>query len=337
MSVNVFLFLKIIKKMNLNENIYFINENICIFVEKYCKMDNKTYNDFTLSKVKELFLKDDIINLGDDFILARQNNNIDLQLLKYPSRINGFIAAYCKQGRFRCKINLTEYEVHDGMLVLNIPDNIIQMTPVSDGLVEMTILAVSPQFMTTWRSDLNKIFIDAITVLKNPIIEMFPEEVELASGYFALIDKIVNSDTSYKMESIGYLLTSVFYLIGGFVKRRISDGSVDKSSNTRHKKMFESFLELVENYHITERKVGFYADKLCITPKYLSKIIKNVSGMSASDIIDNYVILEAQHLLRHTDLTAKEIADKLNFANQSFFHKYFKSHTGQTPNEYRGK
>jgi len=312
---------------------------MCIFVEKFLKMENKVYNDFTLSKVKELFLKDDIINLGDDFILARQNNNIDLQLLKYPSRIDGFVAAYCKRGRFRCKINLKEYEVHDGMLVLSIPDNIIQMTPVSDAdeFVELTILAVSPRFMATWRFDLNKIFIDAITVLQNPIIEMLPEEVELASDYFALIDKIIGSDTSYKMESIGYLLTSVFYLIGGFMKKRISDIPRPKTTNSRQQKMFDSFLELVEKHHTTERKVGFYADKLCITPKYLSIVIKNISGMSAPEIINKYVILEAQHLLHHTDLSIKQIADELNFANQSFFHKYFKAHTGTTPNEYREK
>ena len=83
--------------------------------------------------------------------------------------------------------------------------------------------------------------------------------------------------------------------------------------------------------------MGFYADKLCISSKYLSQIIKNVSGFSAPDIIDKYVILEAQHLLRHTDLSVKEIADQLNFPNQSFFYKYFKSHTGCTPNSYRQK
>lgn len=300
-------------------------------------MENVVYNDFTLSRVKELFLKDDIINLGDDFILARQNNNIDLQLLKYPSRINGFIAAYCKKGRFRCMINLKEYEIHDGMLVISIPDSIIQMTPVSpkEEIIELTVLAVSPQFMNTWRSDLNKIFIEAISVLKNPILDMLPEEVDLASNYFALIDKIIGSDTSYKMESIGYILTSIFYLIGGFVKKRVAE--TDSVVTSRHKKMFDMFLELVEKHHDKERMVSFYADKLCITPKYLSKIIKSVSGMSAPDIINRYVILEAQHLLRHTDKSIKQIADDLNFANQSFFQKYFKVHTGMTPNEYREK
>ena len=111
----------------------------------------------------------------------------------------------------------------------------------------------------------------------------------------------------------------------------------DKPTSTRHKKVFEMFIELVEKYHNKERSVGFYADKLCISPKYLSQIIKNVSGFSAPDIIDKYVILEAQHLLRHTDLSVKEIADQLNFPNQSFFYKYFKSHTGCTPNFYRQK
>ena len=72
-------------------------------------MENKSYNKFTLSKVKELFLKDDIISIGDDFILARQTNDIDLELLKFPSRIDGFVAAYCKRGHFKCTINLTEY------------------------------------------------------------------------------------------------------------------------------------------------------------------------------------------------------------------------------------
>lgn len=175
----------------------------------------------------------------------------------------------------------------------------------------MTILAVSPQLMTTWRSDLNRIFIDAITVLRNPIIELLPEEVDLASSCFALADKIVGGKPTYKMDGIGYLMTSFFYLVGGFIKKRLSDGTKDGMVNTRHGTMFNSFLELVEKHHTTERMVSFYADK--------------------------HVVLEAQHLLRHTDLTVKEIAGKLNFTNQSFFHKYFKSHTGMTPDEYRMK
>ena len=302
-------------------------------------MDSKTYNKFTLSKVKELFLKDDIVSIGDDFILARQTNNVDLELLKFPSRIDGFVAAYCRRGHFKCTINLTEYEIHDGMLAVNIPNNIIQLEPVDnkDEVVELTILAVSPQYMMTLTSDLGKIFVDAISMLQSPIMEMAPEEVDLSMQYFHLLDNVINTDSEYRNDSVSYLLTSIFYLIGGMLMKRLhaEEENEEKSTSTRHKRVFETFIELVEKYHNKERSVGFYADKLCISSKYLSQIIKKVSGFSAPDIIDKYVILEAQHLLRHSDLSVKEIADQLNFPNHSFFFKYFKSHTGCTPNEYR--
>ena len=304
-------------------------------------MDNKAFNKFTLSKVQELFLKDDIVSIGDDFIFARQNNKVDWELLKFPSRIEGFVAAYCRKGHFKCTINLTEYDIHDGMLVVNIPNNIIQLEPVDrDGeLVELTIVAVSPQYMTTLTSDLGKIFVDAINMLKSPIMKMGPEEVELATQYFKLIDNVIYTNSEYRNTSISYLLTSVFYLIGGMLKQRL-DAEADNDENvpsTRHKRVFENFVELVEKHHNKERSVSFYADKLCITPKYLSQIVKTVSGFSAPELISKYVILEAQHLLRHTDLSVKEIADQLNFPNQSFFYKYFKTHTGYTPNSYRQK
>ena len=317
---------------------YNILELLCIFVENFFKMDKRKYNKFTLSKVKELFLKDEIVNIGDDFILARQRNNVDLGLLKYPSRIDGFVAAYCRQGHFKCTINLTEYEIHDGMLAVNTPNNIIQIEPIDPNeLVELTILAVSPKYMSTFSADLNKIFIDALTVLKSPAMEMLPEEMDIAIQYSHLIDNVVKTDSPYKNDSVGYLLTSIFYLIGGFIMKRLhaEEENDEVQASNRHKKLYELFIEQVEKYHTKERSVSFYADKLCITPKYLSKIIKKVSGLSAPDVITKYVILEAQHLLRHTDMSIKEISDQLNFPNQSFFYKYFKSHTGFTPNEYR--
>lgn len=302
-------------------------------------MDNKSYNKFTLSKVRELFLKDDIISIGDDFILARQTNNVDLGLLKFPSRIEGYVAAYCRRGHLKCIINLNEYEIHDGMLAINTPNNIIQLETVDPNkeIVELTILAVSPQYMNKLSSDLDKIFVDAINMLKSPIMEMAPEEVELSMQYFKLIDNVINTDSEYRDDSISYLLTSIFYLIGGMLMKRLHavEENNERPTSTRQKRMFEMFIELVEKHHSKERSMGFYADKLCISSKYLSQIIKNVSGFSAPDIINKYVILEAQHLLRHTDMSVKEIADQLNFPNQSFFYKYFKSHTGCTPNSYR--
>ena len=191
--------------------------------------------------------------------------------------------------------------------------------------------------MNTLSSDLDKIFVNAINMLKSPIMEMQPEEVELSMQYFQLIDNVINTDSEYRNDSIGYLLTSVFYLIGGMLMKRLhaAEENDETAPSTRQKKLFESFIELVEKHHDKERSLKFYADKLCISPKYLSQIVKSVSGFSAPDVINKYVILEAQHLLRHTTMTVKEISDHLNFPNQSFFQKYFKVRTGYTPNSYR--
>jgi AraC-like DNA-binding protein len=98
----------------------------------------------------------------------------------------------------------------------------------------------------------------------------------------------------------------------------------------------ERFLELAEKHFKTERQVGFYAEKLHITPKYLSQIIKANTGKSANDWIDDYVMLEAKALLKSSKLTIQQISDELNFADQSIFGKYFKRLEGVSPKEYRG-
>jgi YesN/AraC family two-component response regulator len=106
---------------------------------------------------------------------------------------------------------------------------------------------------------------------------------------------------------------------------------------TRKDEIFHMFIREVEKNYKMERNVTFYADKLCISPKYLSSVIHDVSGRYATEWIDGFVILESKAMLKSNGNTIKEICNKLNFANQSFFAKYFKQHTGLTPKEYRNK
>ena len=84
-----------------------------------------------------------------------------------------------------------------------------------------------------------------------------------------------------------------------------------------------------------ERSISYYADRLCVTPKYLSQIVRKVSGRFAGDWITDYVILEAKALLKSRKYTIQQIADRLNFANQSFFGKYFKEKVGCSTSEYQ--
>jgi AraC-like DNA-binding protein len=91
----------------------------------------------------------------------------------------------------------------------------------------------------------------------------------------------------------------------------------------------------VERDFKIDRSVLYYADKLCITPKHLSAVVKAVSGHTAGDWIDKYVVLAAKVMLRSSSYTIQEISSDLNFSNQSFFGKYFKQHVGMSPSDFR--
>ena len=93
-------------------------------------------------------------------------------------------------------------------------------------------------------------------------------------------------------------------------------------------------MQLLKEHYTTQRKIGFYADKLCMTPKYLSQVIHAVSGRHAGDWIRDYVILEAKALLKSRQYTIQQVSDMLNFPNQSFFGTYFKKTVGCSPLTY---
>lgn len=107
------------------------------------------------------------------------------------------------------------------------------------------------------------------------------------------------------------------------------------TSCSRGDALFYKFIVEVENNFKTERSVGFYADRLCVSPKHLSAVVKEVSGRTAGEWIDSYVVNEIKRLLTSTDLSIQEISCRMHFVNQSFFGKYFKNHVGQSPRDFR--
>lgn len=103
----------------------------------------------------------------------------------------------------------------------------------------------------------------------------------------------------------------------------------------RSEEIFSRFMKLLSMHYKEERKVEFYASKLCITSKYLSSLVKKASGQTPNKWIDEIVMEEIQHLLRYSNVSIKEIAYQLNFSNASFFGKYVKRYTGVSPHQYR--
>ena len=184
--------------------------------------------------------------------------------------------------------------------------------------------------------DFNKVFQESLILLKNPCITLNEADLALAENYFTLAREVVLSDKENKKEMLGSLVTSFTYMVMDVCTRALNEArKAQTPSSARVNLLFERFIALVTEYHNTERGVAFYADKLCLTPKYLSKLVKQASGRSAPAWIDSFVILEAKNMLKYSDKAIKEIVYALHFPNQSVFYKFFKAHTGMTPSEYR--
>ena len=142
------------------------------------------------------------------------------------------------------------------------------------------------------------------------------------------------SRAAFREEIVRSLLTTMIYEISNVIFRM---QQLNDKRRTRAETIFGQFIKLVEDNFRRERRVSWYGEQLCITPKYLSETVKQVSRRTPNEWIDNYVILETRVLLRNSTMSIKEIARALNFPNQSFLGKYFKEHVGMSPSEYRKK
>lgn len=281
-------------------------------------------------------------DLGDDFFIMDINEYEDkMKLLRYPCRLDGYLAMFCISGNLKMDIDLNTFEIKENSLMINIPGSIIRVSEFSEDSLRETrfiVVGMSAEFMSSIKMDFSKLFNESITIMSNPCITLSEKEANLSYSYLKLVNTILGDESiKSKKEIISGLVSSVFYFLGSIWSQRISEASKQLSSkaSTRAKVTFDQFIKLVTEHHSTERNMTFYADKLFLTPKYLSKLVKSISGRSAPDWINSFVILEAKNMLKYSDMTIKGIVYKLHFANQSVFYKFFKSHTGMTPSEYR--
>ena len=299
-------------------------------------MEGHTLHDISLARFKGFFPDSPRVCYGDDFYVMDIKLSEKSQPLGHPCRFDGYMLLYCVKGRIRLNVNLTEYKIEEGMLFMNVPGNIIRVNEILDvpkEEIRYVCIAMSKEFLQGMQLDANKIFNEGMSMMANPSVKLTDREIEMVRCGLEVVTRVVDSESLYKREALLSLLSSMFYMLMGVWKKR--GEPAETSQSTRSKIIFDQFIKLVSEYHTQYRNVGFYADKLCLTPKYLSKLIKSATGRSAPEWIDQYVILEAKNLLKYSGETIKEIVYRLNFPNQSVFYKFFKARTGMTPTEYR--
>ena len=302
---------------------------------KIAQSDVRTVN---LAEFMQMFPVTSRMSVGDDFCVIDLRYDKCLEMLVRPCRFDGFLMFFCISGHFRISINLTEFEVCENSLFIDFPGDIITV-PEIDGTqkeqLHFMVMAMTREYMSSLKFNVPQLMSKSLALLKNPCFTLTEEEKTAAKKYIEMASEILGSTFTYKRECMAALLSSSFYLFGSVIERSISSCGTETSGTDRSKTVFNGFISLVSEFHTQERGVAFYADKLCLTPKYLSRLVKSASGKSAPEWIDTYIILEAKNMLKYSDIPIKEIVNRLHFPNQSTFHKFFKAHTGLTPLRYR--
>ena len=215
----------------------------------------------------------------------------------------------------------------------------VRMGEIDWSHLEAYVLFMSRDFIRDINLDMNVINASVLMSHHKPVIKLSDKETELVRRYLELLHLNASEDEkSLYVKSIARnLVAALVYQIMEAVSKRKNETEEEPDSHSRSRRVsyVHDFMTLVNRHHGRERSVGFYADKLYISPKYLSLIIKESTGRSAAEWIDEYVILEAKNLLRFSGKNIQQIAYELNFTNQSSFGKYFKHLTGMSPSEFQ--
>jgi AraC-like DNA-binding protein len=247
--------------------------------------------------------------------------------LTKPIKLDHAIIAICIKGETTVRINLEEYKIKAPAMLTLMPGQIIESCELSD---DFTLFSMS----------FSRRFIDIVnipgwqqqymTMYNNPHIELNETSLYSMCTFYTMMHHLASDvENPFRIQVLENLIRVFYY--GGI--RHLPSQTESKPSGKNN--IVDHFMELVQEHYRKERLIGFYADKLCITPKYLSKLVKETTGRSAGDWIERHVTLEARAMLQSSDMTIQQIATSLNFPNQSFFGKYFKRATGISPKQYR--
>lgn len=234
-----------------------------------------------------------------------------------PYRVDEGRVMMVSKGWVRVVVNLEEQRLEQQSLIVLVADSIFEILEWSD---DFDIRAFSFKDLPLFTSVSQQICLtldDDEWLLVNEYVELMWHETRRQP----LLPEVIT-----------YLQTALLIEL-----KRIEDReeAIRQQTATRQDKIFRQFLSIVNQYGLHERKIEFYANKLCVTPNHLGAVIKKASGLTVMQWLNRHAIQKAKVLLRYSDLPIWEVAESMNFANPSFFSKFFKGEVGMTPGEYR--
>ena len=246
--------------------------------------------------------------------------------------VQGAVILLVKHGKCTIELDLKKYTLTEHSCVVALPNQIARISDISEN-VKFVCVACSLAMVEELMTHVNEAFSLLIKTKQQPLLKLNPIEYgNIQQSFNFLIAKIRTSGQNpYNLQIVQNALLTLAYECIGIINK---SENVEQPSSKKDA-LFNSFISLVSKYHKQEHSVSYYAAKLFITPKYLTRVVEELSHKPAKRWIDEYIALEAKMMLRSTQKTIQEISDELNFPDMSFFGKFFKRMTGTSPKAYR--
>ncbi|WP_060874199.1 AraC family transcriptional regulator [Myroides odoratus] len=245
-------------------------------------------------------------------------------------QFEGLLLGFVLKGSMRTQVHFSEYEVNQGDVILALPHVMIDVKAESEDIEIITIglsinlISSIPQL---WE------FVNSDKVRSNPLLHFHSEQQEVQREFLLYLQRFYHATASTQKNTIiRYHLLALMHMIMEAHEGLSSRVNAIKDRSTT---IIDEFYTLISKQAIAHRDIHFYAEKLNLTPSYLTTLLRKKTGKSALKWINHIVVLQAKSLLRTTDLSVKEVSNQLNFQDPSLFCRYFKQHTGLSPNGFR--
>lgn len=290
-------------------------------------MKNKQIIDANIEKVKGKLTHNDFIE--SDIVMF--DNLKKVPMLNEARRMTFILVALCTRGSARYCVDTVEHEVKQNDIIIISERHVVNDCWMSDNIEGVAVMLSANYYYDIVRNvkEISQLF---MLSRSHPVIKLSDAQVDVFIEYFNVLKKKVAINNHYQRNVCSALILAMFYDLNNVV---YDLQHVDSRKQSRADFIFNEFIRMVGANYKTERRVAWYAQQQCISAKYLSEAVKQVSKRTPNEWIDSYVTLEARVLLKNSSKSIKEIAMELHFPNQSFLGKYFKEHVGMSPSEYR--
>ena len=243
--------------------------------------------------------------------------------------------AICTQGKIVVQMNGRQMELHKNQVAI-IPQNVMVTDPMVSPDFDIKALFLTNRILQSFLHEKMSVWNEVMYVHRTHIVTMEEDAIVFYTHFYDMLSLTIErgEDNPFRTDVIQSLLRAAILGLCGVLKQRLprAEKTIDVKTSNSH---FQRFLDLLHNSEVKHRTVEAYASELCISSKYLTAICKKQSGKTANDWIREQVLEDIRYYLLQSDLSIKQICDRLGFPNPSFFCKFVKDHFGMTPLQFR--